>query len=96
MISVSQIRQQLADDRARLKRFKVADLWLFGSAVREGEVIHDLDFLVEFTEPPGLMDYMGLKFFLEETLGVSVDLCTRNSCPKRFFDRIEPELRHVA
>lgn len=34
----------------------------------------DVDILVEFRETPGLTKYMGLKFWLEDSLGRPVDL----------------------
>lgn len=79
-----------------LESFGVAGLWLFGSAARGEAVANDLDFLVEFSSPPTLINFMGLKFFLEERLHMPVDLHTRSSCPERFMRRIQPDLLHVA
>ncbi len=79
-----------------LPAFGVKALWLFGSAAR-GEVgAHDLDFLVEFENPPTLVGFMDLKYFLEERLGKPVDLHSKGACPDRFFKRIQPDLLHVA
>jgi len=96
MIDADSIRQILARHSAVLVRYHVANLWLFGSAARQQLDAQDLDFMVEFSQSPGLLDYMELKFFLEETFNVPVDLHTRNSCPQRFFDRIREDLKHVA
>ena len=79
-----------------LETFGVAGLWLFGSAARGEANASDLDFLVEFTSPPTLTGFMGLKFLLEERLGMPVDLHSRSSCPERFMRRIQPDLLHVA
>lgn len=79
-----------------LESHKVKRLWLFGSAARGEEEVHDLDFLVEFNSPPTLTGFMNLKFFLEERLHMPVDLHSLGSCPKRFFERIQPDLLHVA
>jgi hypothetical protein len=79
-----------------LSRLGVKNLWLFGSAAR-GEIdAKDLDFLVDFNAPPTLTGFMNLKFFLEEKLQMPVDLHSRNSCPDRFMQRIQPDLLHVA
>ena len=83
----------LADE---LPSFGVDNLWLFGSAARGESVIHDIDFLVEFSAPPTLTRFMNLKFFLEDRLGMPVDLHSRATCPDRFFQRIQPDLLHVA
>ena len=90
------VRETLADHRGRLAELRVSTLSLFGSAARGEAEIHDLDFLVEFSEPPGLEMFMGLKFFLEECFELPVDLHTSKSCPERFYRRIESELKHVA
>ncbi|WP_240703225.1 nucleotidyltransferase family protein [Thermococcus indicus] len=61
-----------------LRKFGVRHIWLFGSYVRgEAGKDSDLDVLVEFEEGKKTFDnYMELKFFLEELLGVEVDLIT--------------------
>ncbi|MCH7226433.1 nucleotidyltransferase family protein [Haloferula sp. A504] len=79
-----------------LEPFGVSGLWLFGSVARGEDNSRDLDFLVEFSSPPTLNRFMGLKFFLEDRLRMPVDLHTRSSCPERFMRRILPELLHVA
>ena len=96
MITVEAMREKLADQSGTLDDYDVANLWLFGSAARQDSEAHDLDFLVEFSRPPGLLDYMDLKFFLVDTFGFPVDLHTRRSCPQRFYERIRDDLKHVA
>ncbi|WP_269526966.1 nucleotidyltransferase family protein [Coraliomargarita parva] len=96
MITIEAIRARLADNAEVLAGYHVAGLYLFGSAARQETEVHDLDFLVEFSEPPGLVNFMELKFFLEESFGLPVDLHTKNSCPQRFYDRIREDLKHVA
>jgi predicted nucleotidyltransferase len=93
---LEKIRHQLAEKSTDLKRFKVAKLSIFGSAARGASNVNDLDFLVEFSEPPGLMDFMGLKFLLEEVFQMPVDLHSQASCPERFYKRIQADLKHVA
>ncbi len=66
--------------RDRLDEFAVKALFLFGSVARdEATPESDVDFLVEFDHPVGLFMLLGLKAFLEEVLGCSVDLGTRSS-----------------
>lgn len=96
MTRIQEIRQKLADQLNDLHGFGVAQLWIFGSVAREETDAHDLDFLVEFSEPPGLLNFMELKFFLEELFEMPVDLNSRASCPARFFERIKTDLKHVA
>lgn len=83
--------------RPQLARQGVARLWLFGSrARRDARPDSDWDVLVEFTQPPGLDDYMGVKFLLEEKLGDRVDLVSRAACKPRFLAAIQDELLDVA
>ena len=84
---------QIEDD---LRTMGVSNLWMFGSAAREEPDVNDVDFLVDFDARPTLTGFMNLKFFLEEKLGIPVDLHTKTSCPERFLRRIQSDLLHVA
>lgn len=79
-----------------LRSLGVAGLWMFGSAARGEAIVNDVDFLVEFDSRPTLTGFMNLKFFLEEKLGMPVDLHTKQSCPDRFMRHIQSDLLHVA
>jgi uncharacterized protein len=66
--------------RDRLDEFAVKGLFLFGSVARdEATAESDVDFLVEFNRPVGLFMLLGLKSFLEDILGCSVDVGTPSS-----------------
>ena len=78
-------------------RFGVKDLAVFGSVVRgEASDASDLDVLVDFDGKATFDGYMGLKLFLEDSLGVRVDLVTRAALKPRLRARIEAEARRVA
>lgn len=76
--------------------FGVKHLWLFGSEARNEATPRDVDILVEFAKPPGLLDYMGLKFRLEELLERPVDVVSKAACRPNFLRRIEADLVDVA
>lgn len=83
--------------RPELVRRGIRHLWLFGSRARQAaRPGSDWDLLVEFSQPPGLADYMNLKFWLEEQLGGTVDLVSRSACKPRFIAAIQDELLDVA
>ena len=88
--------ESIRDLEPEIRKFGVKKLWLFGSAARGEKPFNDLDFLVEFDSPPTLLGFMNLKFFLEDQLGIAVDLHSKASCPQRFFHRIQDDLLHVA
>jgi len=77
-MELEQILRVLHSNAQELRKFGVRRLWLFGSYVRgEAGKNSDLDVLVEFEPGKKTFDnYMELKFFLEEVLGVEVDLIT--------------------
>jgi len=79
------------------QRFGVKSLSLFGSFARdEAGPESDVDLLVEFYEPPGLSEYMGLKFLLEEKLGRKVDLVMKGALKPCALPQVEAEAIHVA
>lgn len=75
---VGEILKLLQEYKNELKKFGVRHIWIFGSYVRgEAKETSDVDILVEFEKGKKTFDnYMELKFFLEELLGVEVDLIT--------------------
>lgn len=79
------------------QRFGVRALSLFGSVARdEARDESDIDVLVDFDGPATLLGFMGLKLFLEERLGVRVDLVTRRALKPLIKPRIESEAIRVA
>ena len=78
-------------------RFGVSELAVFGSVARgEATDQSDLDLLVDFVGTPTFDGFMGLKLFLEDALGVRIDLVTRAALKPRLRARIEAEARRVA
>jgi uncharacterized protein len=59
-------------------RYRVQSLGVFGSYVRHTQRPgSDLDVLVTFEEPPGLLTFLVLENYLSDMLGVKVDLVMR-------------------
>lgn len=82
--------------REQWSRFPVKRAWLFGSrATGDHTAASDWDFLVEFREPPGFDDFMGLKLGLEEGLHGHVDLLSRTACSSRLLSAIQDNLVDV-
>ena len=62
------------------KIYKVKDLWAFGSFVRNEQTKNsDVDILVDFEEGADLFDQAGLGLFLEEKLGIKVDIVSKRA-----------------
>lgn len=79
-LNKQQVLAKLSAHKDGLSEFAVKALFLFGSVAREEATSDsDVDFLVEFDRPVGLFTLLGLKAYLEEILGCSVDVGTPSS-----------------
>ncbi len=86
----------LRSHRAELREAGVKSLKLFGSVVRgEAGPESDLDILVEFSRPIGLLAFVGLKQRLAELLGRSVDLVTPEALKPPLRDGILNEANNA-
>ena len=86
--------EHLADMR---RRFSVRRLSLFGSVARDDAAPgSDVDVLVVFEGKPTFDAFMDLKFYLEDLLGVQVDLVTDKAMRPQVRQAIEGELVYVA
>ena len=78
-------------------RFGVTSLRVFGSVARDdARPSSDVDLLVDFVEPPSFASFMDLRFFLEDLLGVTVDLVTENGLKARVRPYVEKDAIRVA
>ncbi|MGB5772788.1 MAG: nucleotidyltransferase family protein [Crocosphaera sp.] len=80
-----------------IKSYAVTSLALFGSFARdEAKSNSDLDLLVEFEGVVTFDNYMDLKFFLEDSLGLSVDLVSRKMLKPQLLESVEKEAIYVS
>lgn len=80
-----------------IKSYGIKSLALFGSFARdEATNTSDLDLLVEFEGVVTFDKYMDLKFFLEDSLGLSVDLVSRKMLKPQVADSVERDLIYVS
>ena len=94
-----QALQKLAENRNRLKRFSVKDLYLFGSIARDEAIDgRDVDILVEFQPDAkiGLFQFARLQRFLSELLECNVDLATVDALHEDLKEDILKEVIHAA
>ena len=86
----------LRSHQAELREAGVKSLKLFGSVVRgEAGPESDIDILVEFSRPIGLLAFVGLKHRLAELLGRPVDLVTPEALKSPLRDGILNEANHA-
>jgi predicted nucleotidyltransferase len=78
------------------RRFGVKRIALFGSTARgEAGSGSDVDILVAFERPATFDDYFGLKFLLEDLLGVDVDLVVEDSVRNAIRPHIDRDAVYV-
>lgn len=74
------------------QRFGVTNLALFGSVARnEMSDDGDIDILIQFDRPATSKAYFGVKFYLEDLLGHSVDLVTDKALRVELRPYVEQE-----
>ncbi len=97
MKTLEEIRQRLVQHKSVLQeRFKVIELGIFGSYVREEQAeTSDVDVLVEFSETPSLLKFVNLENYLSDNLGVKVDLVHKAGLKPRIGERILREVVYL-
>jgi uncharacterized protein len=86
----------LKSHRTELRDAGVKSLKLFGSVARgAGHPDSDLDILVEFSKPIGLLAFVRLKLRLTELLGRPVDLVTPEALKPALRDGILNEAQNA-
>lgn len=82
--------------KPRFAEMNIKRLRVFGSQARgDARPGSDIDLLVDFAGPMGLIGYAGLKRELEEELGISVDLLVEEALIPELKDNILREVRDV-
>jgi len=96
MKKIEEIKKIIHQHRQELEeRFKVKSIAVFGSYVRgEQTPESDIDIIVEFQEPVGFL-FIHLADFLEEILGIKVDLLTPEAIKPNRRKYIMEELVYV-
>jgi len=96
MKNISELKEIIKQHKQELReKFKVKDIAIFGSYVRgEQNQESDIDILVEFCEPVGFL-FIHLADYLEEILGVKVDLITPDAIKSNRREFIMEDLIYV-
>ncbi|MDI6766858.1 MAG: nucleotidyltransferase family protein [Bacteroidota bacterium] len=88
--TIKKILEQQKPDLER--RFHVKEIGVFGSYVRnEQKKRSDIDILVDFSQPIGL-DFIELCYYLENILGLKVDLVTPRAIKKQMKQTVLGEV----
>jgi predicted nucleotidyltransferase len=97
MKTVQDIKRVLKSHKEELgSKYGVKEIGIFGSYVKEEQKeMSDVDILVEFEKPLGLFEFVGLKNYLTDLLGVNVDLVMRKALKPNIGKRILSEVVYV-
>jgi len=93
MKTLEKLKETLAEHKEELtKKFKVKDIGIFGSYVREEQTKKsDVDILVTFYETIDLFTFVELENYLSDILGAKVDLVMKEGIKPRLKEKILSE-----
>lgn len=96
MLTKSEIENKLKALKPELTaKFHVSSIGYFGSYSKgQQNEQSDLDLLVEFSEPVG-WEFFTLEKYLEQSMGLRVDLVTRNSLKEQIKDLILNQVQYI-
>ncbi|HZY38180.1 MAG TPA: nucleotidyltransferase family protein [Mucilaginibacter sp.] len=96
MFSATDIETKLKEIKPVLaEKFHVSSIGYFGSYARgQQNGDSDLDLIVEFSQPVGWA-FFTLESFLEQSLGITVDLVTKNGLKDRIKDPILSQAKYI-
>ena len=96
MLSTSDIETKLQQIKPELaERFHVSEIGYFGSYVHGQQTDNsDLDLVVEFSQPVG-WSFFTLEQFLEQSLGLSIDLVTKSGLKQRIKESILNQVKYI-
>jgi predicted nucleotidyltransferase len=79
--SLESIKKLIGENRGVLeKKYKIRSIGVFGSYARkEACQTSDLDLLVDFTDPPDLIEFIRMENYLGRLLGRKIDLVSKNA-----------------
>jgi predicted nucleotidyltransferase len=77
-------------------KYRVKEIGIFGSYLREEQKeLSDVDILIEFESPIGLLEFVGLQNYLSDLIEVKVDLVMKRALKPRIGERILKEVVYV-
>lgn len=97
MRNTSEILEQLRGLRLELReQYHIRNIGIFGSYSRKSQTEQsDLDLVVEFDQPIGMMAFVHLKNILSERLNIKVDLVTPEGLHPLIRDQVMHEVVYV-
>jgi len=97
MKTVNEIKQTLEFHEKEFKeKYEVKTVGIFGSYLKNEQTqTSDIDVLVEFEKPIGVLEFVGLKNHLSDLLDMQVDLVMKKALKPAIGRRILSEVVYV-
>jgi len=97
MKEIEMIMKKLKENMPLLReKYNVKTLGVFGSYIRgEQKKKSDVDILVEFERPLGLLEFVGLELLLSKLLGKKVDLVMKTALKPKIGKHILEEVKYI-
>jgi predicted nucleotidyltransferase len=94
MKTIQEIKSILGSAKKELiLKYNIKEIGIFGSYLRQEETDEsDLDILVEFSRPIGFFKFLELEEYLQQLLGMKVDLVSKKALKPRIGKRILEEV----
>ncbi len=91
------IMKKLKDNMPTLReKYNIKTLGVFGSYIRgEQKKKSDVDILVEFEKPLGLLEFVGLELQLSKLIGKKVDLVMKSALKPKIGKHILEEVQYI-
>ena len=97
MKTITEIRTLLSGHKNEIvEKYGVKEIGIFGSYLREEQKeTSDIDILVEFIRPVGMLTFINLKNYLSDLFGINVDLVMKKALKPRIGQKILSEVVYV-
>ncbi len=97
MTDTEGIMERIKEDMPYMReRYKIKNVGVFGSYIRgDNNKEGDVDILVEFNDPPTLLEFVALERHISELTGMKVDLVMRTALKPGIGERILQEVVYV-
>lgn len=79
-----------------IQKYHITKIGIFGSVIRdEAGQDSDIDILVDFSDEASLLDHSGLKIYLENMFGESVDVVPERAIRKELKGQILSDVLYI-
>jgi hypothetical protein len=97
MKNLEEIKASLGQVKSLIKeKYQISELGIWGDYVK-GEVKENsqVNILIDYTEPPSLLDLVDMEYYLSDLLKVKADIISKNGLKGKRRERILSEVIYV-